>query len=111
MRLSDLKSEFLVITGENTHQRCASLAQAQGVMFMCPKCFEANRSPVGTHWVLCWFAGRGVPDNRVPIPGRWHPHGTEIDDLTFVGPGAVSVLLTAGCRWHGFIRNGEATLA
>lgn len=31
----------------------------------------------------------------------------ELSDLTFIGPGAASVLVT-GCGWHGFVKNGEA---
>ncbi len=55
------------------------------------------------------------PDDLDP-KGRWTPSGTGLDDLTFV-PGnparAVSVLLTNpdGCGWHGYIRDGEATLS
>ena len=90
------------------YHEAATLADAQGVMFLCPKCYAENGGPVGTHMVLCWFAGRGVPEDEAPLPGRWNPSGTGIEDLTFVGPGAASVLLTAGCCWHGFVRNGEA---
>lgn len=85
-----------------------SLAAADGVMFLCPKCYAAHHGPVGTHQVLCWFVGR-VPDDVDPRPGRWNPAGTGVEDLTFVGPGAASVLLTSGCGWHGFVRAGDAT--
>ena len=87
----------------------ATLAEADGVEFLCPKCFAANSGPVGTHTVICWFEGK-VPDDAFPRPGRWNPQGTGLDDLTFV-PGAKSnsVLLTEGCMWHGFVTNGDAT--
>jgi hypothetical protein len=87
-----------------------TLAEAHGVMFLCPKCYATNGGEVGTHHVLCWFVGK-VPDDADPKPGRWNPSGTGIDDLTFVGPGAASVLLTSeeGCQWHGFVNNGDAT--
>ena len=78
------------------------------MIFLCPKCFEANRGPVGTHAVICWFQDRHVPPTESPGPGRWQASGTGIDDLTFVGPGAASVQLTKGCQWHGFVRKGAA---
>lgn len=85
-----------------------TLAEADGVLFLCPKCFVANQRNVGTHWVLCWFEGK-VPDERDPKPGRWNPVGTGLDDLTFVpGRKSHSVLITTGCRWHGFVANGRA---
>lgn len=87
-----------------------SLSEAQGVMFLCPKCFEKNDGRVGTHRVICWFRNRGVPDSMSPRPGRWTPDGTGLDNLTFVPgnpPTSVSVLLTSGCRWHGFVKNGR----
>jgi hypothetical protein len=89
------------------HIRVDSPAEADGVIFMCPKCFAENGGGVGTHPVLCWFVGK-VPDDADPKPGRWHPSGNGLDDLTFVGPGAASVLLTGGCGWHGFVKNGAA---
>lgn len=85
-------------------------ADADGVHFLCPKCFDAKGGPVGTHSMICWFTGK-VADDVDPKPGRWNPGGTGIDDLTFVGPGMVSVKLTGGCLWHGLITNGRATLA
>lgn len=98
------------ITDPSTYQTGVSLADAQGIQFLCPKCF--NDEPVGRvgcHSVICWFKDRGVPDDLDPKPGRWKPSGTGIDDLTFVGPGAASVALTGGCNWHGFIKGGDAS--
>jgi hypothetical protein len=70
---------------------------------------KPRRFVAGAHFVLCWFKDRGVPDTQDPKPGRWNPSGTGLHDLTFVPPGAVSVLLTGGCDWHGFVKNGDAT--
>lgn len=96
-----------------THE--GPLADADGVIFQCPLCAQGKepreeggrRFVVGVHYVLCWFVGR-VPDDVNPRPGRWNPSGTGLDDLTFVGPGAVSVLLTSGCGWHGHVEQGSA---
>lgn len=74
-----------------------SAVDADGVFFLCPKCFEANgNSNVGTHGIICWFKGR-VPDSQTPGPGRWNPSGTTIDDLSLVPPGMCSVQLNGGC--------------
>ena len=84
-----------------------SLADADGVRFLCPRCFADNKGPVGTHSVICWFTDK-VPSDLDPGPGRWNPSGTGLEDLTFIGPGATSVALHDGCRWHGFVSKGEA---
>jgi hypothetical protein len=86
-----------------------ALEDADGLWFLCPKCFADNGGPIGTHAVLCWFVGR-VPDDLDPKPGRWTPRGTGLTDLTFVpSPGrSHSVLLTGGCGWHGFVSDGNA---
>lgn len=118
MRLRDLDGEFMKWIDDRSYRRVETLAEADGVMFQCPLCAQSceaaeeggRRFVRGAHYVLCWFVGK-VPDHATPAPGRWNPSGTSLDDLAFVGPGAASVLLTGpGCGWHGFIRNGEATL-
>src|SRR3990167_3323009 len=95
--LKDLEAEFLKLDtlDPKSYRRVPTLAEADGLMFLCPKCFAANNGRVGTHMVLCWFVGK-VPDDLIPKPGRWTPQGTGLDDLSFV-PGSgrsASVLLT-----------------
>lgn len=81
------------------------VAEADGVMFLCPKCFVENGSSnAGTHQVLCWQPH--VPPDIAPKPGRWKFVGTGYADLTLVA-GSSSILLTAGCRAHFFVRNGR----
>ena len=118
MNLTDLDATFLRLKeqdGSRWSETGGAFDGADGVMFLCPKCYAANMAKcgdgrMGTHMVMCWFVGR-VPDGIDPKPGRWTPSGTGLHDLTFV-PGsparAVSVLLTAGCGWHGFVRDGDA---
>jgi hypothetical protein len=82
----------------------ASFADADGVFFLCPKCFLANHGDVGTHSVMCWRPR--VPADVAPKPGRWEFQGTGLHDLTLVA-GSSSILLTGpGCGAHFFIRNG-----
>lgn len=110
--LKVLEAEFLKvesITPQTVYQRINDLSQADGIIFLCPKCYITNKGKVGTHSVICWFVGK-VPDNLSPKPGRWTPQGTGLHNLTFI-PSAGrsnSVLLTSGCGWHGFITNGNA---
>ena len=110
MRLRDLDATLLRRVDGRVSMHVDRVADADGVMFLCPACFQANQGAVGTHRVLCWFVGR-VPDDLDPRPGRWMPTGETIDDLSFVpSPGrSNSVLLTSGCAWHGMVTNGDAS--
>lgn len=84
------------------HLTPLTVADAQGVMFLCPVCFKKNGGPEGTESVLCWFKDRGVPDNAEPGPGRWTASGTGFGDLTL----SPSVNVDHE-HWHGFVTNGE----
>lgn len=106
--LRELDGKFLKLSEDNSQSSIVDfLSDADGVMFLCPKCFKANKGKVGTHSVICWFVGK-VPDEVSPHSGRWNPSGTGLDDLTFVEPRACSVKLIGGCEWHGFVKNGSA---
>ncbi len=106
MRLLELDAQLeRIVEPGRTYDRVDTLAEAQGVLFECPKCFKDNGGPVGTHMVLCWFRGRGVPDTEKPKPGRWAVSGTGLADLT-LHPSVH--LIGAGCGWHGWVKNGDA---
>lgn len=109
--LKELEAEFIKLTSPDgsTLLRIDNLKDADGITFLCPKCFETNKGNIGTHWVICWWVGIDLKIS--PKPGRWTPSGTGLDDLTFIpSPGrSCSVLLTAGCKWHGFVKDGEAS--
>jgi len=79
------------------------IKQADGVLFLCPKCFSVNGGSKGTHWVLCWRPH--VPQTVKPIPGRWELLGTGYGDLS-LRAGSSSIQLEAGCRAHFFIEAG-----
>lgn len=90
-----------------------TFATAQGIMFLCPKCFTLHHGPVGTHWCNVTFADRGVPDamgshNAEGKAVRWTVSGDSFETLVT----APSILLEGGCGWHGFIGQtapGEVT--
>lgn len=112
MKLTGLEPELLRYAprdGHVYHEQAPTIADAQGVLFLCPVCFQANGGPVGTHAVLCWFRGRGVPDDATPGPGRWEVSGTGFADLTLSPSVNLDVPGATGCRWHGWIQNGEVT--
>ncbi len=116
IKLTDLEA-VLVRYDKNDegvfHKGVADLKDAQGVRFLCPKCFAKNGGATGTHAVVCWSSSRGVPPDAQPGPGRWALEGTSIEDLTLgCEPGkSRSVQLIGGCKWHGFVTNGWATEA
>lgn len=109
MKLTDLEPEWVVFEKQKYGvDRRDNLQDAQGIMFLCPKCFDANGGPVGTHAVICWFKGRGVPDTEPPKPGRWEVSGIGFGNLTLKP--SVHLSGEGGCQWHGFITNGEAKI-
>lgn len=105
MKLIGLEPRALKIVDEKLWQDCP-FEEADGVQFLCPKCFRINGGRVGTHQVLCWKPH--VPQTVNPVPGRWSWVGTSFENLTLVAASS-SVRLTAGCMWHGHITNGEVT--
>lgn len=109
MRLSELDPRFVRWKEGGSIQTVEAIGEAQGLWFLCPKCFLENKGPVGTHAVVCWSENRGTPPDVRPLPGRWTISGSGLHDVTLSGENGKSgsVLLTDGCRWHGFVTNGE----
>lgn len=107
MKLSGLDVQLLRLEGTGHLKHVSTLAEAQGLMFLCPKCFGVNGDNAGVHYVLCWFKDRGVPDTEQPGPGRWAvTGGTGVHDVTLTP----SVHLSGpGCGWHGWVKEGDAT--
>jgi len=105
MRLIDLDPEFLTVDIDTKIMTVVDdIQKAQGVNFLCPKCFVDNEGEVGTHRVICW--NPSVSQEVYPVPGRWEMSGVGFDDLTLKA-GSSSVLLTGGCAAHFFIIDGE----
>lgn len=105
IRLVDLSPQFMKIETPALFKHVATIEEADGIMFLCPKCFEKNGGAIGTHSVICWRPH--VPQTIHPTPGRWNFLGQGYDDLTLQA-GSSSILLSGpGCGAHFFIQNGE----
>ena len=81
-----------------------SLGAAHGISFLCPKSFEANHGPVGTHRCQVFFSGSPVPahlgKNKSGQLVRWNVSGTGLDDLSLTPSIQEEDDI---CRWHGFV--------
>lgn len=112
LTVRDLEGRFLRYAardGQEYYEEVDTLAEAQGISFLCPKCYLKNGGPEGTHSVICWSRSRGTPDGVSPGPGRWALEGTGLDDLTLGADPpstARSVQLLGACGWHGFVIDG-----
>lgn len=104
MKLIELEPVWLMCKEHGWHESVAlTAAQADGIRFLCPKCYRAGGGVVGVHSIVCWFVDR-VPADALPGPGRWRAAGGDFTDLTL----APSIHLTSeGCGWHGFVAHGE----
>jgi hypothetical protein len=113
VRFLDLEPRFIrSMSSDGTLRMVDRIDDAQGVVFLCPKCFEKNRGPEGTHRIVCWSRSRGVPDHVPPGPGRWRLDGHNLGDLSLNADDPSpdrSVKLSGGCGWHGFITHGVVT--
>lgn len=103
MRLTDLEPSVLRNHGPRWTFG-GSIADADGLMFLCPVCYMANGGPVGTHVVVCWRPR--VPLSVSPGPGRWEFDGDSLDNLSLVA-GSSSIKLTGGCNAHFYVKNGQ----
>lgn len=105
MKLAELEPQFVRRTGHDEWEDVDSVDDADGILFLCPKCFETNGGPRRTHMVLCWRPG--VPQTQAPRPGRWEMEGTGYDDLTLVAGSSSVFLKGPGCGAHFFVRDGQ----
>lgn len=108
LRLTELEPQFMQRNDDTHFTYVDSISEADGIIFLCPLCFENNnKSNIGVHMIICW--NLSVPQTTEPTPGRWNLIGTGYKDLSLQADSS-SILLTGdGCKWHGFITNGEVT--
>lgn len=105
MKLTELEGQFLAWTDDKHWRYVETLAEADGVMFVCPGCLaRAGGVRPGIHSVICWQPR--VPLSTSPGPGRWTFEGTGLGDLTLVA-GSSSVKVGEPECAHFWVRNGE----
>lgn len=85
----------------------ATLAEADGVRFLCPKCYQGPQFP---HPVFIGFEGRATPGtyghNSKGEPVLWQlVSGSSLDDLVL----SPSIQIEGGCNWHGFVGSSGVT--
>lgn len=106
MKLSELDAELVLATGDKTETLTflpepAKVSEAHGVMFECPSCHG--------HQILVWFKDRpSLPASREPLP-RWTASGEGISDLSLSPSINLDNPNSTGCRWHGWVKNGDAS--
>lgn len=125
MRLRHLDGEFFGRVNaqvRSLHRQGNKIRGAQGVMFQCPKCAQGlptggnqyRRYVKGAHYVQICFAnpiGAAVAPREFDKNPRWQMSGTSLDDLTL----SPSINLDVpgngddSCKWHGWVRNGDAS--
>jgi len=99
------------VTGPRDWYIPVPIAQAQGIHFLCPVCFAANKRPIGTHGVQVGFVGKAPPgtfsQGKDGKDSRWNVAGTDFTNLTLTP--SIALDADVGCKWHGFVTNGEVT--
>lgn len=104
MTLVDLEAKLIRITGERERAYVETVAEADGIIFLCPTCYESNGGPKGTHSIICWRPH--VPKSVKPGPGRWELIGNTVDDVTLIA-GSSSIQIQGGCNAHFFVKEGS----
>jgi hypothetical protein len=105
VRFTELDPHWLTREDDRHFGRSRSIQKADGVQFLCPKCFEANGGSKGTHSVICWQPH--VPQSTPPTPGRWRFEGRGFRTLTLRASSSSILLTGGGCGAHFWIRQGE----
>lgn len=114
MKIVELEPIFIQLLQAETESASFMMAmveemkEADGIRFLCPKCFMTNGGRSGTHSVICWRPK--VPLNVNPTPGRWEFEGKGFFDLTLVA-GSSSIQVGSGCMAHFFIERGEIRMS
>lgn len=115
--LLELRAEFIAFHRRYGMKVVKTLDEAQGLIFLCPACFEKNDGARGTHSVICWTKNvtkdLGFNDRH----HRYRFEGTGLDDLSLkddiedqeLKDKKLDVIdMRPICYWQGFIRKGFA---
>ena len=86
----------------------ATVGEAHGVSFLCPKSYATNGGAKGTHSVYVFFAGSPYAGrNKEGKEVRWNVvSGSTIDDLSLkpsIQEQDEGMPADHQCNWHGFV--------
>lgn len=99
MRLEELNPSFIQIVNAELVTEVKSIEEAQGLRFSCPFCYEVHGGLQGSHPIILWFFGRGVPSD-MPPSGRWRiVQGETFADLKLLP----SIRIVDRCGWVGLV--------
>lgn len=117
MKLIDLEPTFYIWKSDNLYERTDKFTEADGIGFLCPKCYTDNPredKTITTHSIICWK--RHIPQTTPPTLGRWNFSGTDYNDLTLTPSVNLDIRNEDGtrkypneCNAHFHISNGEIT--
>jgi hypothetical protein len=97
MTLRDLEATFIQRTDDGW-RHVDAIAKADGLHFLCPKCFRDNKGAIGTHVIVCWSPKIAAGMGHGIEPGRWYLRGNSLDDLSLVAGSSSGA--------HFFVTNG-----
>jgi hypothetical protein len=129
MKLRELDATFVGRWNDSGYHRFAQTIEpgVQGLCFQCPICavgkVHGEEAGVGyaedAHYVLVWFANPiaaavAPPEADSKPHHRWTFAGSSIDDATLTPSVNLDIPnpetgVTSGCRWHGWVKDGDAT--
>ena len=108
MRLADLDAKFIDFNDDGTRSdpMHAQLGRrGVGVEFLCPKCFPA-RSLQHEHRFTIWFTNP-IDGGKAVNGVAWDRYGSTLETLSLTP----SIRDVGGCKWHGYVTNGETRSA
>lgn len=115
--LLELRAEFIAFQSRHGMKIVKTLDEAQGLIFLCPACFEKNGGARGTHSVICWT--RKVPED-LGLNAQRHRYrfeGAGLEDLSLKydiedqepEDKKLNVIdMRPVCYWQGFVKKGFA---
>lgn len=115
--LLELKAEFIAFQRLRGMKVVKTIDEAQGLIFLCPACFEKNGGARGTHSVICWTK---EAQEDLGLNGRRHRYrleGTSLEDLSlkYDAPDEEPedkkrnvIDMRPICYRQGFVKNGFA---
>lgn len=92
MKLAELSPKFMTIDEKRV-----------GLVFLCPICKGTKQNNPDDHCHHVGVRFSNPLDGAPAYPRGWHRTGETLETITL----APSIMMLDGCKWHGFVENGE----